>query len=85
MKNFFTSFFATLTALLVFIMGACFVAFLFLGALVAMGQKKPVSVDEGSYLVFSLDANIVDTPEQNEGFDEFMEAYLQWRRATGES
>jgi protease-4 len=74
MKNFFTSFFATLTALIVFIIGACFVGFLFLGAMIALGQKKPVMVEEGSYLVFDLGANIVDTPAQNEGFDEFMEA-----------
>ena len=89
MKNFFTSFFATLTALIVFILGACFLGFLFLGALIAMGQKKPVAVEDGSYLVFNLDANIRDTPEQNEGFDEFMEAFggeprsaLQLRQVT---
>ena len=75
MKNFFTSFFATLTAFLVLIMGGCLLAFLLFGALIAMGQKKPVSVEDGSYLVFNLAANIVDTPEQNEGFDEFMEAF----------
>ncbi|MES1167675.1 MAG: hypothetical protein ABUL61_00760, partial [Oleiharenicola lentus] len=75
MKNFFTSFFATITALIVFLMGACLLLFLFLGALVAMGQKKPVAVEDGSYLVFNLAANIRDTPEQNEGFDEFMEAF----------
>ncbi len=74
MKNFFTSFFATLTALVVFIIGACLVGFLFLGALVALSQKKPVAVEDGSYLVFDLSTSIVDTPEQNEGFDEFMEA-----------
>ncbi len=74
MKNFFTSFFATLTALIVFIIGACFVGFLFLGAMIALGQKKPVAVEEGSYLVFDLSANIVDTPAQNEGLDDFMEA-----------
>ncbi len=74
MKNFFTSFFATLTALIVFLLGACFLGFLFLGAIIAMGQKKPVAVEDGSYLVFDLSANVVDTPEQNAGLDEFMEA-----------
>lgn len=89
MKNFFTAFFATLTALIVFVMGACLLLVLFLGALVAMGQKKPVAVESGSYLVFDLAANIVDTPAQNEGFDEFMEAFggesrqvLQLRQVT---
>ena len=74
MKNFFTSFFASLTALIVFLLGACFLGFLFLGAIIAMGQKKPVAVEDGAYLVFDLSANIVDTPDQNAGFDEFMEA-----------
>jgi protease-4 len=82
MKNFFTSFFATITALIVFLMGVCLLAVLFLGALVAMGQKKPVAVEEGSYLVFNLDTNIRDTPEQNEGFDEFMEAFGGEGRST---
>jgi len=89
MKNFFTSFFATITALLVFLMGGCLLIFLLLGALVAMGQKKPVEVENGSYIVFDLSANILDTPEQNEGFDEFMEAFggearsrLQLRQVT---
>ena len=82
MKNFFTSFFATITALLVFIMGGCLLAFLLLGALVALGQKKPVSVEDGAYVVFDLSANIVDTPEQNEGFNEFMEAFGGESRST---
>lgn len=74
MKNFFTSFFATITALLVFLIGGCLLVFLLIGALVAMGQKQPVAVEDNSYLVFDLAANITDTPLQNEGFDEFMEA-----------
>ncbi len=89
MKNFFTSFFASLTALIVFLFGACILAFLLLGAIIAMGQKKPATVENGSYLVFDLGANIVDTPLQNDGFDEFMEALggegrqtLQLRQAT---
>lgn len=74
MKNFFTSFFATLTALIVFLMGGFLLAFLLLGALIALGQKKPVHVEDGSYLVFDLAANIVDTPSQAEGIEELVEA-----------
>jgi protease-4 len=74
MKNFFTSFFATLSALIVFLIGGFILGFLLLGALIAMGQKKPVAVQDGSYLVFDLAANIVDTPSQNEGMEEFIEA-----------
>jgi protease-4 len=89
MKNFFTSFFATLLAMVVFVLGGLFVAFLALGVLVAMGQKKPVAVEEGSYLVFDLSANIADTPAQNEGLEELVEAFggqamdrLQLRQVT---
>jgi protease-4 len=89
MKNFFTSFFATISALIVFLIGCCLMGFLLLGALIALGQKKPVTVDDGAYVVFDLSANIVDTPEQNEGFAEFMEAFggesrsvLQLRQVT---
>jgi protease-4 len=89
MKNFFTSFFASISALIVFALGGCLLVFLLLGALVAMGQKKPVEVENGAYVVFDLSANILDTPDQNEGFDEFMEAFggesrsrLQLRQVT---
>lgn len=75
MKNFFTSFFATLSALIVFVIGGMILCLLFLGALIAMGQKKPVGVEENSYLVFDMGANIVDTPDQNDGLDDFMEAF----------
>jgi protease IV len=74
MKNFFTSFFATLTALLVFLIGGFLLGFLLLGILIAMGQKKPVAVQEGSYLVFDLSANILDTPSQTEGMEDFIAA-----------
>ena len=74
MKNFFTSFFATLTALLVFLIGGFILGFLMLGVLIAMGQKKPAAVQDGSYLVFDLSANILDTPSQTEGMEEFIEA-----------
>lgn len=74
MKNFFTSFFATLTAMLVFALGGTVLFFLLLGAMVAMGQKKPVAVQEGSYLVLDLSANIQDSPLQNDGLEQFTEA-----------
>jgi protease-4 len=75
MKNFFTSFFATIAALLVFIIGAGLCFFLFIGLLVAMGEKKPVVVQSGSYLVFDLAANIQDAPSQREGLEEIMEIF----------
>lgn len=89
MKNFFTSFFATLAALIVFIVGSMVLCVLFIAALAAMGQKKPVDVVENSYLVFNLATNIQDTPSQVEGLEEFLEAFggnrgrvLQLREAT---
>jgi len=75
MKNFFTSFFATLTALIVFVIGSMVVCFLFIAALAALGQKKPVTVASGSYLVFNLATNIQDTPSQIDGLEEFAEAF----------
>lgn len=75
MKNFFTSFFATLSALIVFLLGGCLVPLLLLGVLVAMGEKKPVVVQNGSYLVFDLAANIQDAPSQVEGLEEVMELF----------
>ena len=75
MKNFFTSFFATLTAMLVFAVGGMVLFFLLLGAMVAMGEKKPVAVQEGSYLVLDLSANIQDSPLQMSGLEQFTEAF----------
>ena len=75
MKNFFTSFFATLSALIVFLVGGCLLLFLLVAALAAMGQKKPVVVQNGSYLVFDLSANIQDAPPQVDGLDDIMEAF----------
>ncbi len=74
MKNFFTSFFATISALLVFLIGGVVLAFVLLAMVVALGQKKPVAVQDGSYLVFDLSASILDTPNQAEGMEEFLEA-----------
>lgn len=88
MKNFFSSFFASLSALLVFCVGAIFMFFLLLGVLASMGDK-PVVVPEESYLVFDLRANILDTPDQMEGLDELNELFggqaatrLQLRQVT---
>jgi len=75
MKNFFTSFFATLSALIVFLVGGFMCFFLLLGVVAALGEKKPVAVVSGSYLVFDFSANIQDAPSQVEGLDEFMEAF----------
>jgi protease-4 len=74
MKNFFASFFGTLTALVVFIFGGALVCFLLLAAVAAMGEKK-VTVVKGSYLVFDLSANIQDKPDQMEGFAHLAEAF----------
>ena len=75
MKNFFTSFFATIAALLVFLVGAFLCFFVLIAALAAMGEKKPVHVQNGAYLVFDLAANIKDAPAQAEGLEEFLEAF----------
>lgn len=75
MKNFFTSFFATLSALLVCLVGGALFFFFLLGVIVASAEKKPVMVQNGSYLVFDLAANIQDAPQQAEGLEELMEAF----------
>lgn len=75
MKNFFSSFFATLLALIVFICGGFVLCFLLIAALAAVGQKKPVTVPVGSYLVFNLSTNIQDAPSQIEGLEEFSEIF----------
>jgi protease-4 len=88
MKNFFTSFFATLTAFMVLCFGAVVVFFIFIGTLAAMGEKK-VSVEKGSYLVLDLNANIQDSPSQMEGLEKFSAVFggnggrnLQLRQVT---
>ena len=75
MKNFFTSFFATLTALLVVGLGAVVLFFVMLGVMIAMGDKKPVVVQHDSYLVLDLSANIQDQPSQRDGLAELTEAF----------
>ncbi|HTL68233.1 MAG TPA: signal peptide peptidase SppA [Lacunisphaera sp.] len=75
MKNFFTSFFAALMALIVFALGGMVLCFLVLAAFAALGQKKPVTVQPGSYLVLDLAATIKDAPSQTEGLDQVLEAF----------
>ncbi len=71
MKSFFTSFFATLAALLFFCLGSLIMFFLVIGALSALGDK-PVAVTPGSYLIVDLGTAIQDAPLQNEELDELM-------------
>jgi protease-4 len=75
MKSFFTSFFASLTALIVVIFGSGLVLAVIVAAVVALGQKKPVAVPPGAYLVFDLAANIQDAPAQLDGLAEIMESF----------
>lgn len=88
MKSFFTSFFATLSALFVFCCGAVVVFFVMIAAFAALGEKK-VAVTPGSYLVFDLSVAITDAPSQMEGIEDLAEAFgghaprrLQLRQAT---
>lgn len=73
MKNFFSSFFASLLALVVFLAGALALGFILLLALAATGEK-PVEVQKGSYLVFDFTGSIQDAPEQMEGIEQLVEA-----------
>jgi len=62
MKNFFTSMFGALVALIIFTFGG---ALLFVGvvaAIAAMSGEKTVSVERGSYLVLDLSSAITDAP-----------------------
>lgn len=74
MKNFFSSFFATLAALVIFCIGGFFLTLLVFAALAAVGEKT-VLVPKGAYLVLDLSANLQDRPDQLEGWDEFAEAF----------
>ncbi|MDP1580115.1 MAG: signal peptide peptidase SppA [Candidatus Didemnitutus sp.] len=73
MKNFFTSFFASLSALVVFCCGFFILLLLGIGIIATLGEK-PVSVPAGAYLVVDLSVNIKDSPEQMEGLEELAEA-----------
>jgi len=74
MKSFFTSFFASLTALIVVVIGGGLLLGVIVAALATLGQKKPVVVPNGAYLVFDLAANIQDAPAQLDGLAEIMES-----------
>ena len=74
MKNFFTSFCATLTALAVVVLGGAFILLLLLGAAASLGEK-PVVVPSGAYLVVDLSTRIQDAPAQMEDLEELMEAF----------
>ena len=75
MKNFFSSFFASLLALVVFCCGGLMVMILLIAAIGASKGEKHVAVQKGSYLVFDLSGNIQDKPEQMEGLSEITEAF----------
>lgn len=63
MKNFLTSMLGALVALIVFTVGGGLLMIGFIGAIAAMsGKQKIETVEQGSYLVFDLDANITDSP-----------------------
>ncbi len=63
MKNFFTSMLGALVALIIFTVGGGLLFIGFIGAIAAMsGKQKIETVEQGSYLVFDLDANITDSP-----------------------
>lgn len=67
MKNFFTSLLGALVALIIFFGGCAFLGLVFLLALASLGQRPPVAVESGSYLVFDLSANIQDAPPEFDG------------------
>lgn len=84
MKNFFTSMFGTLVALVIFTVCSGLLLVGFIGALAAMGSNKKVSVEPGSYLVFDLSSNISDAPPPPEFhlFDGNRPTNLQLRTIT---
>ncbi|HEY4299315.1 MAG TPA: signal peptide peptidase SppA [Candidatus Didemnitutus sp.] len=74
MKNFFSSFFAALAALLIFCLGGAFLLMLVFAAFAAMGEKTVV-VPKDAYLVLDLNANIQDKPDQLADWDDFAAAF----------
>ncbi len=62
MKNFFTSMLGALVALIVFTFGGTLLFIGCIGAIAALGEKKGVSVEHGSYLVLDLSSAITDAP-----------------------
>lgn len=75
MKNFFSSFFGALAALVVFVAGGLLLGFLLLVGIAASSTERPVPVEKGSWLVFDFTGNISDAPEQMEGLDELLGAF----------
>ena len=75
MKNFFSSFFASLLALVIFCGGGLLLLLLLVAAIGAAKGEKHVALQQGSYLVFDLSGNIQDKPEQMEGLAELSEAF----------
>ena len=65
MKNFFTSMLGTLAALAICAVGAFALFLIGIGILAAMGSKKPVTVESGSFLVFDLSSVITDAPPKS--------------------
>ncbi len=63
MKTFFASLLGTLAALLLVVIGTTVAGFALIAAMAAMGQTTP-SLENDSFLVLDLDANISDSPEQ---------------------
>jgi protease-4 len=61
MKNFFTSLLGSLVALCLFFGGGLLLLFAIFGAVAALNHKT-VAVEQGSYLVLDLSANITDAP-----------------------
>lgn len=63
MKNFFTSMFGALTALVLFFLGgSVLLVVVFAAFAAAAGREKPVIFEKGSYLVFNMSVNITDAP-----------------------
>jgi len=65
MKNFITSMLGALVALLIFTFGAAVLVIGIVGAIVALGARKSspaAAIETGSYLVFDLSNNVVDSP-----------------------
>lgn len=65
MKNFFTSMLGTLAALAICAVGTFALFLIGIGLLAAIGNKKSVSVESGSFLVLDLSAVITDAPPRS--------------------
>jgi len=74
MKNFFTSMLGTLAALAICAVGGLTLFFIGIGIVIALGSKKPATVEPGSFLVFDLAAVITDAPPKSSP-EEFLNAF----------